>query len=75
MPTFILEETIDPHGGQPEHYHIDFVYVFEVPMQKVSRQIKESHDIGWFGVSDLKTLPMFENVLHEIDVILKKIGN
>lgn len=75
LPTFILEETIDHHGEQPEHYHIDFVYTFEVPMQELSHQIDESYDIGWFAREDLENLPMFDNVIHEIDVILKKIGN
>lgn len=75
LPAFILEEKVDAYGDQPDHYHIDFVYTFEVPMQEVSHQIEESHNIGWFSREELKDLPMFDNVIHEIDIILEKIGN
>lgn len=74
-PTFLLEERIDLHGDHPEHYHLDFVYVIEVPMQEVNHQIEESHDIGWFTVEEMKELPMFDNVRHEVAVVLEKINS
>ncbi|MBT6690894.1 NUDIX hydrolase [Candidatus Parcubacteria bacterium] len=75
LPTFLLEERIDPYGDFPEHYHLDFVYVIEVPMQEVNHQIEESHNIGWFSLEEMKDLPMFDNVRHEIDIVLEKLEN
>lgn len=74
LPKFILEEKIDAHGRQPKHYHLDFVYVIEVPLQDIRRQEKESHDIGWFTVEETKDLPMFDNVRQEIDMTLAKLS-
>lgn len=73
LPTFILEERIDAHGDHPEHYHIDLVYAVEVPYQAVKHRAEESHDIGWFTEKEMKDLPMFSNVEHEIEYILSKL--
>ena len=73
LPMFILEERIDAYADQPEHYHLDFVYVIEVPLQDIKHQEKESHNIAWFTVEETKDLPMFDNIRHEISTVLGKI--
>lgn len=74
LPMFVLEERIDPYGDQAEHYHIDFVYVIEMDEQPVIHQEKESHQIGWFTVEDIQNIPVFDNVRHEIEAVLAKLG-
>lgn len=61
VPTFILEEKIPPHGDQPEHFHIDLLFVISLPEQEVVRQEDEAHGIGWFSLSEVAGLPMFAN--------------
>lgn len=33
LPSYILEERIDDRGEQPEHFHLDFIYIVTVPYQ------------------------------------------
>lgn len=73
LPTFILEEKIAAYGEQPQHYHLDLVYVIEVPLQKVKHRAEESHEIGWFTAGESKKLPVFANVRHEMEVVLKNL--
>lgn len=61
VPRFLLEEKIPPHGGQPEHFHLDCIYVISVPEQPISHQEAEAHAIGWFTLEDTRQLPMFAN--------------
>lgn len=61
VPQFILEERIPPHGNQPEHFHIDCIYVVRLPEQAAHHQAKEAHDIGWFSLEDALKLKTFAN--------------
>lgn len=70
LPRYILEERIDARGEQPEHYHLDFIYVVPVPYQEVKHQQEESHAIGWFDKTEVGELPTFENVTILITAIL-----
>lgn len=71
-PDYISEERIDPHGDCPEHFHLNMVYLVEIPIQEAECQECESHDIGWFSVDEVKSLPMFENVKIFVDKIFSK---
>jgi len=73
LPSYILEERIDARGEQPEHFHLDFIYVVTVPHQEVSRQEAESHSIGWFTEEEIGKLPVFENVAIMINAILNSL--
>lgn len=73
LPRHVLEERIDARSDQPEHYHLDFVYLVSVPHQKVNHQEAESHSIGWFTEHEIKELPIFNNVAVLIDEILNSL--
>lgn len=70
LPSYILEERIDDRGEQPEHFHLDFIYIVTVPHQEVSLQEAESHSIGWFTEEEVGKIPVFENVAIMINTIL-----
>lgn len=63
VPQHILEEKIEAHGNQAEHYHLDMIYLVCLPHQQVNHQESESHSIGWFTLEEVENLPIFENVL------------
>jgi 8-oxo-dGTP pyrophosphatase MutT (NUDIX family) len=60
-PNYLLEEKIAAHGKEPEHYHLDQIYVVRIPEQPPAVSKSESHDIRWFTVEELPALPMLEN--------------
>lgn len=58
-PYIILCERI---GGKKEHYHIDMIYTCKIiSKQKLKYNKSESKGIGFFGVSDITTIPLFPN--------------
>ncbi|PIY79359.1 MAG: hypothetical protein COY81_03020 [Candidatus Pacebacteria bacterium CG_4_10_14_0_8_um_filter_43_12] len=73
LPRYILEERIDARGEQPEHYHLDLIYVVSVPYQEVKHQEAESHSIGWFDEKEVAELPIFENVAILINAIFNSL--
>ncbi|HEX3082432.1 MAG TPA: NUDIX domain-containing protein [Candidatus Saccharimonadia bacterium] len=63
QPRYFLEEgPIPAFGDQPEHFHLDHVYVVRVPHQDPVHDENESHDIGWFTLEETEKLAMFDNV-------------
>lgn len=62
MPAYLLEEHIQTSGDEPEHFHIDHVYLVEVPQADVVHDSNESHDIGWFTYEETFELPTFADV-------------
>lgn len=60
-PDFFFEETIPAYGDQPEHFHIDSIYIIKVPFQRAQHQREEANDIGWFGQDEIQNLSMYEN--------------
>jgi 8-oxo-dGTP pyrophosphatase MutT (NUDIX family) len=64
LPAYVLEEKIPSYGTEPEHYHIDHLYVAHIPEQQLTPHAVESQDLAWFTPIELKDLPMFENVRH-----------
>lgn len=61
VPKYILEELIPAYGTEPEHYHLDHIYVARIPEQTVTHNQTEHHDIGWFTLGQIQDLPMFPN--------------
>lgn len=70
LPMFILEEKIDAHKDQLEHFHIDMIYVVRVSHQQIIRQETESQDIGWFTQEEVEALDTFENVKSIVKTLL-----
>ena len=60
-PKYLLEEKISAYGDQPEHYHIDSLYIVRIPEQEVAFDQNESHGIGWFLLEELENMPMLED--------------
>ena len=71
-PRWVMEQQIAPHADQPLHYHIDHMYVVEVPYQEVQHDQNESHGIGWFTWDEIQTLDMFPNTLYVLRELLAK---
>jgi len=65
MPKYLLEEKIPAHGDQPFHYHLDQVYVVNVPDQAVRLHAGESRDIGWFTLNETEKMNLFDD-MHKI---------
>jgi len=72
LPTYLLEERIAASSNEPEHFHIDHVYLVHVPHSDVAHDPNESHDIGWFTHEETLTLPTFEDVRMSLKEIFEK---
>lgn len=72
MPAYLLEETVEPSGDEPAHFHIDHVYLVEVPQSDVMHDPNESHDIGWFTHEETLALPTFADVRMSLKEIFGK---
>ncbi len=58
-PYAILCERIK---AKEEHYHIDMVYACKITSgQKLLYNKNESKGIGFFGINDIETIPLFPN--------------
>jgi 8-oxo-dGTP pyrophosphatase MutT (NUDIX family) len=62
LPQYFFEERIDPHGDQPPHVHLDFIYVVSIPYQEPLLEKTEHHAIRWFTKQELDTVSLFPNV-------------
>lgn len=65
IPDFTAEYLIPPYGDEPQHYHVDWLYVVRIP-QAIKTQVEESaaDDIGWFTLDQAIKLKMFDNTKH-----------
>jgi 8-oxo-dGTP pyrophosphatase MutT (NUDIX family) len=70
-PDYFLEEKISEFEGQPEHFHLDHVYVVKIPFQQPVNSDMESHSIGWFSLKDISSKPLLKNVELIISEILQ----
>jgi len=69
-PYIILCERIK---AKKEHYHIDMVYICKIIKgQNLEYNRSESRGIGFFGVSEITTIPMFPNFKNLIIKFLKE---
>jgi 8-oxo-dGTP pyrophosphatase MutT (NUDIX family) len=70
LPKYFFEETIAAHKDDPEHFHLDHVYVFEIPYQEPKLNEEESHDLRWLTRDEALALPIFVNVRMILEEIL-----
>lgn len=73
VPDFLEEQSIDPHGGQPAHFHLDLQYIVRVPYQTLEPSEGESLQIGWYTLEETHELPMFENTRMLLKRVFEKI--
>lgn len=70
-PNYFFEERIPKFKNQPEHFHLDHIYVVTVPFQKPKNSAAESGAIGWFNLEETRSLSLLKNVELIIGEILK----
>lgn len=73
-PTFVMQYFIDPYKDQPQHFHLDWTYIWEVPRQAVKISEKESHDLQWFTHEQTKSLSVFNNTRRLLDEIFSRFS-
>ncbi|MDB5178781.1 MAG: mutT/nudix family protein [Patescibacteria group bacterium] len=57
-PRRLVEVKIPAKGGQPEHFHLDLLYIAFIPEQVVVKDDYETSDIGWFTLEEAGQLKM-----------------
>lgn len=73
-PAWVMEQRIAPFGDQPLHYHIDHMYLVEVPYQEVQHDDNESHNIGWFTWEEVQELDVYPNTLYILQQSLTAVS-
>lgn len=58
IPRYFMEHAIPAYGDQPQHFHLDMMYVLTIPEQKLTNNLSESHNIGWFTKEEAFQLPI-----------------
>jgi len=61
-PVRLVEIKIPAHDDEPEHYHLDQLYIVRIPEQPLTKDDAETHDIGWFTLEEALKLPLPEDV-------------
>ncbi len=61
-PEYLYEELMPAHGDDPEHVHIDCVYIFRIPHQEPQLNAGESHGIRWFTREEALAVALFDDV-------------
>jgi hypothetical protein len=72
MPKYMNEERIEATEHEPAHFHIDHIYLVEVPHSEVVHDPNESHGIGWFTYDETLALPTFADVRTSLKEIFGK---
>ncbi len=70
LPRFILEEKIPAYGDQPEHFHIDLLYLIPIAEQAVTHRESEAHNIGWYTWEEAAHLKLLTNVRWVLQQVL-----
>jgi ADP-ribose pyrophosphatase YjhB (NUDIX family) len=74
-PYAILCERIDK-GDKDIHFHIDLIYICKIiGGQDICHDEKESDDIGFFSLSEIKNMEMFSNNKNLIISYLENVNN
>lgn len=74
LPDYFLEEKIPPHKDKLEHYHLDLLYVVQIPHQELIHNKKESLNSGWFTKEEMEKLSMLTNARVLVREIFKKLN-
>ncbi|MBP9869383.1 NUDIX domain-containing protein [Patescibacteria group bacterium] len=72
IPKYMNEERIEATEHEPVHFHIDHIYLVEVPHSEVVHDPNESHGIGWFTYDETLALPTFADVRTSLKEIFGK---
>lgn len=70
VPEFILEEKIPIFKDQPEHFHLDLMYVVTLTNPKYNQNKEETKGIGFFTKEEALQLPTYENTRFIIKELL-----
>jgi 8-oxo-dGTP pyrophosphatase MutT (NUDIX family) len=72
-PWLCLLENIPPHGSQPAHQHIDFVYLGRSIGGCISKEHLAQHVIRWFSLDEVMSLESDQEIFFETQQTLQKI--
>jgi 8-oxo-dGTP pyrophosphatase MutT (NUDIX family) len=72
-PWLCLLENIPPHGTQPAHQHVDFVYLGRPIGGKITDKHLQQHDIRWFSLEEVLALKADEDIFVETQQTISKI--
>lgn len=59
-PAFIFDELVPEHGAEPEHRHIDMIYLCNIVGGEKSPRLSEVQAIKWFSFDDLDALDLLD---------------
>lgn len=72
QPDFVAEYKIPAWEDEPQHYHIDWLYVVNLPTElEPVKEIDKATDIGWFTLEQVEKLSLFENTRQIVQQVLK----
>jgi 8-oxo-dGTP pyrophosphatase MutT (NUDIX family) len=72
-PWLCLLEDMPPHGSQPAHQHIDFIYLGRAVGGRISEEHTAQHPIRWFSIEEILTLEPDREIFVETQQTIKKI--
>ena len=62
VPFDVDIHTIPARRGEPEHLHLDVRFIVRAPAQAAFEVSDESHDLGWFGPTELDAIAVDDSV-------------
>lgn len=72
-PWLCLLENIPPHGFQPAHQHVDFIYLGKPIGGSISEKHRAQHEIRWFSLEEALSLQPDQEIFIETQQVLQKI--
>jgi 8-oxo-dGTP pyrophosphatase MutT (NUDIX family) len=70
MPAFLYEEIVPVHGNDPEHIHLDYVYIFHIPHREPVLNTDETHGVRWFTREEALAVSLLDDVRQTLEEIL-----
>lgn len=70
LPDFILEERVPKFKNEPEHFHIDIMYVVKIDELEFKENKKETNGIAFFTKKEALKLPLHEDSKYIIQKVL-----
>lgn len=70
LPDFFQEELIQAHGTDPEHIHLDHVYIFRIPYAEPVLNADETHGVRWFTREEALAVPLLDDVRKKLEDML-----
>ena len=69
-PSYMMEQFIPAYKSEPEHFHLDCMYVVTIAKEKITKNPLEAHNIGWFSKDEALKLPMHSDSYYIINQLL-----